>query len=119
MKNSSVCDCNIIHQHSVKMAVDGMPKDSEKQAVAKIFKVLGDNTRMNIMFALLNGEMCVCDISVALSMTKSAISHQLAVLKEVRLVKYERRGKEIFYSVDDQHVKDVISEILEHTRHCK
>lgn len=118
MKNSSVCDCNIIHKGMVDNAIQNMPKDDKIQRVAKIFKVLGDNTRMNIMFALLEGEMCVCDISAVLNMTKSAISHQLAVLKEVRLVKCEKRGKEVFYSVDDNHVTDVILEVLEHTNHA-
>lgn len=117
MKNNSVCDCNIIHQHTVDKVQKMMPTEVEKASVAKIFKVLGDSTRMNIMFALLNEEMCVCDISALLNMTKSAISHQLAVLKEVRLVKFEKRGKEVFYSVDDRHVKDVVQEILEHIQH--
>ncbi len=117
MKNNNVCDCNIIHDEAVKNATENMPSQEDKNKVAKIFKMLGDPTRMNIMFTLLEGEMCVCDISAVLNMTKSAISHQLALLKEARLVRFEKRGKEVYYSVDDKHVLDIISETIEHVKH--
>lgn len=117
MKNNNVCDCNVIHDEAVKNATENMPSQEEKNKVAKIFKMLGDPTRMNIMFTLLEGEMCVCDISAVLNMTKSAISHQLALLKEAKLVRFERRGKEVYYSVDDKHVLDIISETIKHVKH--
>ena len=115
MKNNNICDCNVIHDEAVKNATGNMPSQEDKNKVARIFKMLGDQTRMNIMFTLLEGEMCVCDISAVLNMTKSA--HQLAVLKEARLVRSERRGKEVFYSVDDKHVSDIITETLVHVKH--
>ena len=117
MKNNLVCDCNVIHQKAVDNALKNLPSEDEKSRVANLFKVLGNETRMNIMFTLLQGEMCVCDISQVLSMTKSAISHQLNILKESRLVKYERRGKEVYYSVDDEHVFNIVEIALEHVDH--
>ena len=117
MKNNLVCDCNIIHQKAVDNALNNMPSEHEKQKVASIFKVLGNETRMNIMFTLLQGEMCVCDISAVLGMTKSAISHQLNILRESKLVKFEKRGKEVFYSVDDKHVYTIVEIALEHIHH--
>ncbi len=117
MKNNLVCDCNVIHQKAVDNALNNIPSVEEKQRVANIFKVLGNETRMNIMFALLQGEMCVCDISHVLGMTKSAISHQLNILRESKLVKFERRGKEVFYSVDDDHVYTIVEIALEHVHH--
>lgn len=117
MKNNLVCDCNIIHQKSVDNAIKNMPESDKKQKVASLFKVLGNETRMNIMFTLLQGEMCVCDISAVLNMTKSAVSHQLNILRESRLVRYEKRGKEVYYSVDDDHVYDIVEIALEHISH--
>lgn len=117
MKNSSICDCNIIHKKSVDNALNNMPNEIDKEKVSNIFRILGNKTRMNIMFALLQGEMCVCDISAVLGMTKSAISHQLNILRESKLVKYERRGKEVFYSVDDDHVYTIVEIALEHIHH--
>lgn len=112
------CDCNIIHKDNVNEVVMHMPKVAEITNVAKIFKALGDNTRMSIMFALLNKELCVCDISAVINMTKSAVSHQLATLKKLKLVKARRQGKEVFYSLEDDHIKVIINQVFEHSNNC-
>lgn len=82
--------------------------------VAELFKVFGDATRVKILFLLLENEMCVCDIASILNMQQSAISHQLRVLKQARLVKYRRDGKTVFYSLADSHVKTMLHQGIEH-----
>ena len=80
---------------------------------------LGDGTRMRILFVLLAQEMCVCDLSETLKMTTSAVSHQLRILRQAKLVKNRRVGKEIFYSLDDEHVHDIIDIAIKHLHHTK
>lgn len=82
--------------------------------VAELFKVFGDTTRIKILFVLFEEEMCVCDLAQALNMTQSAISHQLKILKQSRLVKSRREGKSMFYSLADEHVKTIIAQGFEH-----
>lgn len=108
------CDCNTVHQNSVDIAKKGMLKDDDYNQISNIFKVLGDPTRMKIVWALKQTELCVCDLAVTLNMTKSAISHQLNTLKQERLVKGRREGKNIFYSLDDDHVTEIIEIVLIH-----
>ena len=91
-----------------------MPVEEEVYDLAELFKVLGDQTRVKILFTLIKGEMCVCDIAELLEMTQSAISHQLRVLKQARLVKYRREGKTVYYSVTDSHVSTILSMGMEH-----
>ena len=91
-----------------------MPCDEEVYEISELFKVLGDYTRVNILFTLQKGEMCVCDIAQLLNMTQSAISHQLRVLKQARLVKYRREGKTVIYTVSDSHVETILSMGMEH-----
>ena len=93
---------------------ESMPVDEEAYDVAELFKVLGDQTRVRILFTLINNEMCVCDIAELLDMTQSAISHQLRVLKQARLVKYRREGKTVFYTVTDEHVSTILNMGIEH-----
>lgn len=112
-----VCDCDVIHSETVEIARASMPLLSEMQDVADFFKVLGDNTRIKMMIALDQNEMCVCDLSVLLNMTKSAISHQLGKLRQMKVVKFRRDGKNIYYSLDDDHVKDIIEKAFTHIRH--
>ena len=81
---------------------------------AEFFKILGDATRMKILSALFQEEMCVCDIANLLNMTQSAISHQLRVLKQTRLVKYRKEGKVVYYSLEDEHVKHIVDEAISH-----
>lgn len=91
-----------------------MPCEEEAYDVSELFKVLGDYTRVNILFVLQKGEVCVCDIAQLLNMTQSAISHQLRVLKQARLVKYRREGKTVYYSIADSHVDTILSMGIEH-----
>jgi ArsR family transcriptional regulator len=94
-----------------------MLDEQEINRLAETFKVLGDPTRIKILSALATEELCVCDLAAALEMSVSAISHQLRVLKGARLVKYRREGKNIFYSLDDDHVISLFRLALEHVRH--
>ena len=82
--------------------------------LAELFKIFGDSTRIKILYALFESEMCVCDIAQLLNMTQSAISHQLRSLKQSKLVKYRREGKTVFYSLADAHVRTIINQGLEH-----
>ena len=91
-----------------------MPPEELLQDLGDLFKVFGDTTRIRIMYALYEGEMCVCAISELLNMTQSAISHQLKTLKDANLVSARRDGKEIYYSLSDEHVKSIIAEGFEH-----
>ncbi len=105
--NRLVCDCDVIHADIVENVKAHIPEERKLYELAELFKVLGDTTRIKLLWALSCHEMCVCDLAVLLNMTKSAISHQLKVLRQVRLVKTRREGKVVFYSLDDDHVKAV------------
>lgn len=110
------CDCDVIHSDVVERVEKLMPAEDELYDLADFFKVLGDSTRTRIMCALDENEMCVCDLAALLKMTKSAISHQLSSLKQAKLVKARRDGKNIYYSLSDHHVKQVFECGLEHIR---
>ncbi|MBS6600132.1 MAG: ArsR/SmtB family transcription factor [Clostridium sp.] len=108
------CSCNIIHNDIVEKVKKTLPKDEILYDLAEFFKVFGDSTRIKIICALFESEMCVCDLAALLNVSQSAISHQLKTLKSARLVKYRRDGKVIYYSLDDEHVKHVFDEGLRH-----
>ena len=91
-----------------------MPGDERLYDLAELFKVFGDSTRIKILYALFEAEMCVCDIAEVLSMTQSAISHQLRLLKQAKLVKNRREGKTVYYSLADDHVRTIIDQGMEH-----
>ena len=91
-----------------------MPEESELQDLADLFKVFGDFTRIRILFVLFEAEVCVCDLAEALDMTQSAISHQLKILKQARLLKSRREGKSVFYSLADGHVRTIIAQGRDH-----
>lgn len=110
------CSCSLIHEDVVKRVGINMIREEELFSLAEIFKIFGDPTRLKILNALFEAEMCVCDISALLNMTQSAISHQLKVLKQARLVKYRREGKVVYYSLDDDHIKHIFDEGLVHIR---
>ena len=101
----------------VKKVQAQMLEEKQLSAVSEFFKVLGDETRMKIINALSHGELCVSDIAAALGMTQSAVSHQLKLLRMANQVKARREGKSIYYSLDDQHVIDILEEALVHIRH--
>lgn len=108
------CNCTIIHEDLVNKVKDCIPEEETLYDLADLFKVLGDSTRIKVLCALFQSEMCVCDIAALLGMTQSAISHQLRVLKQARLVKYKREGKVVYYSLDDDHVKSIFDQGLNH-----
>ena len=91
-----------------------MPADEELYDLAELFKVFGDSTRIKILYALFESELCVCDIAQLLNLTQTAVSHQLRVLKGSKLVKFRREGKTVFYSLDDEHVRSIIGQGMEH-----
>jgi ArsR family transcriptional regulator len=110
------CDCDVIHRHIVDKVKTAMPDENELYDLADFFKVLGDSTRAKIMWALDESEMCVCDVAALLNMTKSAVSHQLRTLRAANLVKNRREGKVVFYSLVDEHVRQIFEKGLEHVR---
>ncbi|WP_366922957.1 metalloregulator ArsR/SmtB family transcription factor [Metallumcola ferriviriculae] len=112
-----VCDEFCVSPEAVSQVKSKMLAEVEVGHMAEIFKVLGDKTRISILQALMQKELCVCDISAALEMTPSAVSHQLRVLRQARLVKNRREGKNIYYSIDDAHVAAFFVQALEHVRH--
>ena len=120
MKREDVfCDCEVIHAELVESVKKRMPDENELYDLADFFKVLGDSTRAKIIWALDESEMCVCDLAVLLNMTKSAISHQLSSLKQADLVKYRKEGKVVFYSLADNHIREIFEKGLEHIREDK
>lgn len=113
-KSMEKCDCSFIHSDTVRNVTENMPKDESLYDLAEFFKVFGDTTRIKILCALFQSEMCVCDIASVLEMKHSAISHQLRVLKSARLVKGRRDGKVVYYSLDDNHIKNIFDQGFEH-----
>lgn len=103
------CECSFIHEEVVGKVKNKMPEDEKLYDLAELFKVFGDTTRIKILYALFEEEMCVCDIADLLDMTQSAISHQLRVLKQARLVKFRKEGKTVFYSLDDNHINQIFN----------
>ncbi len=108
------CDFYQVHEDVVKAVKEKMPDEDQLYDLAEIFKVFGDSTRIKILYVLSESEMCVCDIAQLLNMNQSAISHQLRILKQSRLVKSRRDGRAVFYSLDDSHVKTIMDQGMEH-----
>lgn len=110
------CSCEFMHVHEsvVRKVESVMPEEQELIDLAEFFKVFGDSTRIKILYVLGQSEMCVCDIAALLQMGQSAISHQLRVLKQMRLVKFRREGKTVFYSLADGHIETILAQGMEH-----
>ena len=108
------CETIEVHEELLKIVEKTMPEETELYDLAELFKVFGDSTRIRILFVLFEAEVCVCDLAHVLNMTQSAISHQLKILKQSRLVKSRREGKSIFYSLADDHVRTMIAQGREH-----
>lgn len=117
MKKTETCNCNIIHESTVNAVSQEMISSEVIHGISDLFKVLGDPTRVKIVWALELHELCVCDIAALLNMTKSATSHQLALLRKNNIVKTRRDGKQIFYSLDDEHVTSIIEMANVHICH--
>ena len=106
--------CEEKHQNIINMVKQKMPKEEILFDIAELFKVFGDSTRMKIICCLFEHEMCVCDIAELINATQSAVSHQLRVLKQAKLVKYRKEGKAVYYSLADKHVESIFNMALEH-----
>lgn len=118
MKFSDIETCDYIHIHedTVRKVQEAMPEEEILYDLAEFYKIFADSTRIRILYVLLQAEMCVCDIGKILGVSQSAVSHQLRQLKQMKLVKYRREGKTIFYSLSDSHIESIISQGLEHIR---
>ena len=113
-KKMETCNCNVIHKDAVEKVRNIMPQDEKLNILADFFKVFGDPTRLKILSALFEEELCVCDISALLNMTQSAVSHQLRLLKKSHIVKFRREGKVVYYSLDDGHIKSIVDQGIMH-----
>ena len=111
-----ICENTVIHEDTVKNVKEKMPEDGLIYDIAELFKVFADSTRMKIIYALMEEELCVCDIANIVQTTQSAISHQLRVLKQAKLVKFRKDGKTVYYSLSDEHVEMIFNMALEHIK---
>jgi ArsR family transcriptional regulator, lead/cadmium/zinc/bismuth-responsive transcriptional repressor len=101
------CSCNVVHEDIIQKVQKTMLEEETIHNLSEFFKVFGDVTRLKILKALMESEMCVCDLTTLLGMNQSAISHQLKLLRQTKLVKFRRMGKIVYYSLDDQHIKKI------------
>lgn len=108
------CEFMHVHESVVRKVESVMPDEQQLLDLSEFFRVFGDSTRIKILYALSQSEMCVCDIAAILQMGQSAISHQLRVLKQLRLVKFRREGKTVFYSLADGHIETILAQGMEH-----
>lgn len=108
------CEETCVHGDKTARALEAMPDEGTLSDLAELYKIFGDPTRVRILYILLEEELCVCDIAEALGMTVSAISHQLRILKGAKLVKYNKVGKSVFYSLADEHVRLILAQGMEH-----
>ena len=118
MKKLDCCDCEIVHKEKVESAKQTMISERTLLLVADFYKALADSTRIKIINLLSENELCVCDIAVVLNMTKSAVSHQLKYLRELDIVKNRKSGKEVFYTLADDHVKQIFTISKKHMGEC-
>ena len=113
-KSAPGCDFLFVHQEIVDRVNREMPAEETLFDLAELFKIFGDSTRVKILYALLESELCVCDLAKLMEVTQSAVSHQLRVLKASKLVKFRREGKTVYYSLADEHVSRILSQGMEH-----
>ena len=111
----ATCDCNAIHEDVIARVKEGMPEGRQFAAMSNLYKMFADATRLKIMWALSKERMCVCDLAVMLGMTKSAVSHQLKSLRLSNLVHNEREGKNVYYSISDNHVRVMLENGFAHS----
>ncbi|UCE38129.1 MAG: winged helix-turn-helix transcriptional regulator [Thermoplasmata archaeon] len=109
-----ICDTTIIDKKSVEAIKKAMVRHETAERLSETFKALGDPTRIRIIYALSKKELCVCDISATLGMSQSAVSHQLRILRNLKLVKFKKRGKSVYYSLDDEHIMSMFEKCVEH-----
>ena len=116
-KNEFICDCNIIHKDIVEDTIKKMADEELLNKLAEFFKIVGDTTRVRILYALDKNELCVCDIANVVGMSKSSVSHQLSALRKSGIVKCKKIGKEVFYTLEDEHVRQVFEVGIEQIEH--
>ena len=114
MHEIECCEIHEVHENLVHQIEDGMPNEENIQKLADFYKVFGDVTRVKILCVLFQSELCVCDLAEVLGMTQSAVSHQLRVLKQAKLVKNRRDGKIVYYSLADAHIQSILNQGMEH-----
>lgn len=107
-------ECTVLHEDVVNEVKKKIPEDEMIYDLAEFFKVFADSTRMKIIYALMENELCVCDIANIVQTTQSAISHQLRLLKQAKLVKFRKEGKVVYYSLDDDHISQIVKKGREH-----
>ena len=112
-------DSTAMFPESITQVQKSMPADADIEKVVSFYKVLADKTRLRILYAIKEQEMCAGDIAVLLDMTKSAVSHQLAVMRNMHQIKSRRDGKNVFYSLDDKHIVDILEEAMVHMVHAE
>ena len=115
--NMDLCQCKEVQEQVVENIKESIPDEAIVQKLADLFKVFGDGTLLKIFYALLQKELCVCDICEIVEMSQSSVSHQLRLLKTTGLVKYRKEGKTVFYSLDDEHVNSIFNVGLSHIKH--
>ena len=108
------CEYLFVHEDTVKKVINDMPEEEKLYDLAELFKIFGDSTRIKILYALFEAELCVCDIAQLLKVSQTAVSHQLRVLKTNKLVKSRKDGKNVFYSLADDHVYSIINQGMDH-----
>lgn len=108
------CETVHVHENLVHQIEDGMPEEKDLQSLADFYKVFGDVTRVKILCVLFQSELCVCDLAEVVGMTQSAVSHQLRILKQMKLVKNRREGKIVYYSLADAHIQSILNQGMEH-----
>lgn len=116
-KEKEICLVSATDEKSLNEIKDSMLEEEEIKSLSEIFKALGDPTRLRIIYVLSKKSLCVCDIANLLDMTQSAISHHLRTLRNLKLVKYRKKGKMVIYSLDDDHVLQLFAQGLDHVRH--
>ena len=109
------CDCHAIHEDVIARVKEVMPQRERFYALSNLYKMFADNTRLKILWALSCEQMCVCDLAVLLGTTKSAVSHQLKSLRLANLVKFEKQGRNVYYSLADCHVREMLENGFAHS----
>nr|WP_226986887.1 metalloregulator ArsR/SmtB family transcription factor [Chlorobaculum tepidum] len=115
-KDDGLCQQTCDHPDVVESVRQAMPDENQQQELAQLFKVLGDHTRVRILNALYRSELCVCDLTSILAMNQSAVSHQLRVLRDARIVRSKKQGKNVLYALDDSHIAELIKIGFEHVQ---
>lgn len=112
----STPQCEYLHAHQevIDRITEKLPVAEQLYDLAELYKVFGDSTRIRLLYVLMEEELCVCDLAALLNMSLSAVSHQLRILKQARVVKFRKEGKTVFYSLADSHVKTIIAQGMEH-----